>query len=304
VPKTALTVVALVLVVFLCSARLVSQPENGDEGVVLVGAGDIANCDMLGGARATAALLDKIGGTVFTLGDHAYPSGTAKQFEDCYEPTWGRHKGRTRPTLGNHDILTERGRPYFEYFGDNAGPRGRGYYSYDLGPWHIISLNGTAVVDAGSPQSRWLREDLASHSSDCVLAYWHMPLFSSGPHGGGSEMKEVWKVLHDAGADVVVNSHDHMYERFAPLNRDGKPDPERGIRVFLVGTGGAGVYKMKKPAAHSEVRDNTTYGVLKFTLRKGRYTWEFIPMAGQAFTDSGSAVCSPHVDKASGKSLN
>lgn len=291
--KTALTIFAFVLIVMIGRARLTSQPQNGDESVVLVGAGDIANCDMLGGARATAALLDKIEGTIFTLGDHAYPGGTAKQLKDCYEPTWGRHKARTRPTLGNHDVTTERGRPYFEYFGDNAGPSGRGYYSYDLGAWHIISLNGTAVVDARSPQATWLREDLASHATDCVLAYWHMPLFSSGPHGGTPEMKEVWKILYEAGADVVVNSHDHLYERFAPLGLNGKPDPERGIRMFLAGTGGAGVYKLKKIAPNSEAHDNTTYGVLKFTLSKGHYAWEFIPMAGQKFTDSGSAACSP-----------
>jgi hypothetical protein len=260
--------------------------------VVLVGAGDIANCDMLGGARATAALLDEIEGTVFTLGDHAYPRGTAQQFKDCYEPTWGRHKARTRPTLGNHDITTLKGRPYFEYFGDNAGPSDRGYYSYDLGAWHIISLNGTAVVEARSPQADWLRDDLESHPTDCVLAYWHIPLFSSGPHGGTPEMKEVWKILYEHGADVVVNSHDHLYERFAPLNANGKPDPERGIRLFLVGTGGGGVYKIRKTAPHSEVLDNSTYGVLKFTLSKGNYAWQFIPMAGQKFTDSGSGVCS------------
>jgi acid phosphatase type 7 len=291
--KTTLTALAFVQIAISGWAHPASQPQNGDESVVLVGAGDIANCDMIGGARATAALLDKIEGTIFTLGDHAYPTGTAQQLKDCYEPTWGRHKARTRPTLGNHDLATDRGRPYFEYFGDNAGPSGRGYYSYDLGTWHIISLNGTAVVDAGSPQAKWLREDLASHPADCVLAYWHMPLYSSGPHGGSPEMKEVWKILYEAGAEVVVNSHDHLYERFTPLNQKGEPDPEHGLRLFLVGTGGAGVYKLKKPARHSEVQNNSTYGVLKFTLSKGHYAWEFIPMAGQKFTDSGSAVCSP-----------
>jgi hypothetical protein len=291
--KAVFTVSAFVLIVMVGRARLASQPQNSDESVVLVGAGDIANCDLLGGARATAALLDEIEGTIFTLGDHAYPRGTARQFKDCYEPTLGRHKARTRPTLGNHDIATLQGRPYFEYFGDNAGPSGRGYYSYNLGAWHIISLNGTAVIDGRSPQAEWLREDLAAHPTDCVLAYWHIPLFSSGPHGGSPEMKEAWKILYEQGADVVVNSHDHLYERFAPLNANGKPDPERGIRLFLVGTGGGGVYKLKKLAPHSEVQDNSTYGVLKFTLSKGRYDWQFIPMAGQKFTDSGSGVCSP-----------
>jgi calcineurin-like phosphoesterase family protein len=277
----------------MTAASLRSQVQGEQASVTLVGAGDIANCELLGGARATARLLDQIDGTIFTLGDHAYPRGTAKELEDCYGPTWGRHKARTRPTLGNHDLITRRGQPYFEYFGENAGPKGLGYYSYDLGAWHILSLNGTETVADTSPQAAWLRKDLAAHPTDCVLAYWHMPVFSSGPHGGMSEMKAVWKILYDAGADVVVSSHDHVYERFAPLDANGKPDPQRGIREFLVGTGGAGVFKFKKIVANSEVHSNMTYGVLKFTLSPGRYTWQFIPMAGQTFADSGEAACSP-----------
>jgi hypothetical protein len=292
------TILAVAVPCLLLVIGAEARPARGgqppeDEGVTLVGAGDIANCEMLGGARATANLLDTIGGTVFTLGDHAYPRGTAKEFADCYGPTWGRHKARTRPTLGNHDLITGHGQPYFDYFGENAGPKGRGYYSYDLGTWHIIALNGTETVGATSPQAIWLRQDLASHPTDCVLAYWHMPMFSSGPHGGSPEMKEVWKILYDAGADVVVSSHDHVYERFAPMDANGKVDPQRGIREFLVGTGGGGVYKFKKTAPNSEVHDNSTYGVLKFTLSSGHYAWQFVPMAGQKFTDSGTAACSP-----------
>jgi hypothetical protein len=279
----------------VCFAVHAAQaPQAGEESVVFVGAGDIANCETLGGAQATARLLDAIPGTIFTLGDHAYPRGTAKELLDCYGPTWGRHKARTRPTLGNHDLITNHGQPYFDYFGDNAGPKGLGYYSFELGAWHIISLNGTETVGARSPQADWLRDDLKSHPTDCVLAYWHVPLFSSGPHGGTPEMKEVWKILYEAGADVVLSSHDHVYERFAPMDANGKVDQQRGIREFLVGTGGAGVYKFnKKIAANSEVHDNSAYGVLKFTLSKGRYDWKFIPMAGHTFTDEGSAACSP-----------
>jgi calcineurin-like phosphoesterase family protein len=293
----------MLALLIVCGLALISTREfrsgaraqtADDESVTLVGAGDIANCDLLGGARATANLLDAIPGTIFTLGDHAYPRGTAKELAECYGPTWGRHKARTRPAIGNHDLITGNGQPYFDYFGEQAGPKGRGYYSYDLGAWHIIALKGTEPVGATSPQAMWLRDDLATHSTDCVLAYWHMPVFSSGPHGGTSEMREVWKILYDAGADVVVSSHDHVYERFAPMDANGKPDPQRGIREFLVGTGGAGVYKFRnKLAGNSEVHDNSTYGVLKFTLNKGRYAWEFVPMAGQKFTDSGSAACSP-----------
>jgi len=291
--KTASLTLGFIVLVLSGHARLAPRRQADEDSVTFVGAGDIANCDQLGGARATANLLDGIPGTIFTLGDHAYPKGSAKDFADCYDQTWGRHKARTRPAIGNHDLLTGRGQPYFDYFGESAGPRFRGYYSYDLGAWHIISLNGTEAVKSTSPQVTWLREDLTAHPSDCVLAYWHMPMFSSGPHGGGPEMKEVWKILYDAGADVVISSHDHVYERFKPMDADGKVDEKRGIREFLVGTGGASVYKFQKPAPNSEIRDNSTYGVLKFTLSKGHYAWQFVPMAGQKFTDSGQAACSP-----------
>ena len=265
--------------------------ETPADEVVFVGAGDIAKCDMLGGAAATAQLLDLIPGTVFTVGDHAYPNGSKKDFETCYAPTWGRHKARTRPAPGNHDFITEKGRYYYEYFGESAGPAGRGYYSYDLGSWHAISLNSAIDVGASSPQGRWLKEDLAAHPSDCIVAYWHAPLFSSGPHSTDRRLQAFWRMLYEAGADVVLNGHDHMYERFAPQDPSGKADVEHGIRQFVVGTGGGGVYKFKSPVPNSEVRDNSTYGVLKLTLGPGRYAWEFVPMAGQAFTDTGTGTC-------------
>jgi hypothetical protein len=260
--------------------------------VVMVGAGDIAKCEILGGAVATARLLDRIPGTVFTVGDNAYEDGTAEQFEKCYGTTWGRHKDRTRPSPGNHDYHTDGARPYYQYFGELAGPPNRGYYSYDLGAWHVISLDSYIATDKNSPQLQWLRADLAANKTDCILAYWHIPLYSSGPHGGDSKVKEIWKLLYDAGADVVVNGHDHDYERFAPQTPDGKPDPVKGIRQFVVGTGGGGVYKFKNPAKNSEVRDNSTYGVLKLTLGPGRYAWDFVPTQAQGFTDSGTGVCS------------
>ncbi len=264
------------------------------DAAVLVGAGDIANCEMIGGARATAALLDGIQGTVFTTGDHAYQNGSSKEFEKCYEPTWGRHKARTRPSIGNHDMVADKsGKPYFEYFGENAGPPGLGYYSYDLGAWHIIALNSAAPARNNSPQMKWLQQDLAAHPVDCTLAYWHIARFSSGAHGSDPIMADVWKTLYEAGADVVISSHDHDYERFAPQTDKGKPDPERGIRQFVVGTGGGGVYEFKIKASNSEVRDNSTYGVLKLTLKPGSYDWQFIPMAGKTFTDAGSGTCSP-----------
>ena len=261
---------------------------------MFVGAGDIANCEVAGGggARATARLLDDIPGTVFTTGDHAYQTGSTKEFKDCYDPTWGRHKARTRPTVGNHDLITEKGKPYYDYFGENAGPRGKGYYSYELGAWHIIALNSAIPARKGSEQMKWLMEDLAAHKTECTLAYWHIARYSSGAHGSDAIMADMWKALYEAGADVVLASHDHNYERFAPQDDRAKPDPN-GIRSFVVGTGGGGVYEFKSKAANSEVRDNSTYGVLKMTLKKGKYDWQFIPMAGKTFRDSGTGTCSP-----------
>jgi Calcineurin-like phosphoesterase len=289
-PKTRTTLLAVVLITASGFAFGQDQASSGSDGVVFVGAGDIAKCDLLGGARATAALLDGIAGTVFTLGDHAYAKGTADEFTRCYEPTWGRHKARTRPTPGNHDYLTSRGRPYFEYFGEAAGSDQRGYYSFELGAWHIISLNSSQPANL-SAQAKWLREDLAAHPVDCVLAYWHAPVFSSGPHAPDPTMRDIWSILYKAGADIVVNGHDHIYERFAPQDDKGKPDASHGIRGFIAGTGGGGVYKIGSIAANSEVRDNSAYGVLKLTLSPGRYAWEFVPIPGARFRDEGAGSC-------------
>ena len=278
------------------SIRL-QAPSDG-EPAVLVGAGDIANCQIANGAgaAATASLLDRIPGTVFTVGDHAYPSGTSDEFHDCYEPRWGRHKARTRPAPGNHDYLTADATPYFDYFGENAGNDRRGYYSYTLGSWHVVSLNSSISAGRRSPQIEWLRRDLEEHRSTCTLAYWHIPVFSSGPHGTQRQdtiwMREAWKVLYEFGADVVINGHDHDYERFAPQNPDGKADP-KGIREFVVGTGGGGLYDFRTIKPNSEARSNRSYGVLKLALRSADYTWEFVVAAGEPFRDSGSAACVP-----------
>jgi hypothetical protein len=267
------------------------------ESVVFVGAGDIASCEISGGsgAVATARVLDQIAGTVFTLGDHAYPSGTASQFHDCYEPSWGRHKARTRPAPGNHDYLTSNAKPYFDYFGDSAGPERRGYYSYNLGAWHIVSLNSFIAAGRHSPQIEWLRKDLSDNRTACTLAYWHIPVFSSGPHGGevqnATHMQEAWRVLHEFGADVVLNGHDHDYERFAPQDPKGKPDPEHGIREFVVGTGGGGLYEFRQVLRNSEARANRSYGVLKLTLGPTDYSWEFVAAAGEQFHDVGTSRC-------------
>ena len=263
--------------------------------MVLVGAGDIANCEIAGGsgARATAALLDRIAGTVFTVGDHAYPTGAAAQFQDCYDPSWGRHRARTRPAPGNHDYLTANAKAYFDYFGDNAGPDRRGYYSYTLGTWHIVSLSSSIAADRRSPQIEWLRSDLRDHPAQCTLAYWHVPVFSSGPHGTEPEaahVREAWRALYEVGAEVVINGHDHDYERFAPQDPKGKADPN-GIREFVVGTGGGGLYEFRRIRSNSEVRSNRSYGVLVLTLGATDYSWEFVSGAGESFHDGGMAPC-------------
>lgn len=257
---------------------------------VLIGAGDIADCNS-SGDEATALILDSLQGLVYTAGDNAYPTGSALDFSNCYEPTWGRHRARTRPAVGNHEYMTPGAGPYFSYFGKAAGDSGAGYYSYDRGAWHIVVLNSLQDVRPGSPQEQWLRADLLAHPSKCALAYFHYPLFSSGPHGSISSMKPLWDALYDANADVIISAHDHVYERFAPQNPEGAADGLRGIREFVVGTGGRSLYAFSDIQANSEVRSNTTYGVLKLTLHLSSYDWEFIPVRGGAFTDYGHTAC-------------
>jgi hypothetical protein len=256
---------------------------------VLVGAGDIANCSLTGD-EATANLLDNIDGTVFTVGDNAYPDGTAADYNNCYGPSWGRHKARTRPSPGNHEYRTSGASGYFGYYGANAGPPNLGYYSYDVGTWHIVSLNSEVSGSAMSAQIQWLKDDLAAHPAACTLSYWHQPVFSSGEHGNVLNMQEIWKVLHEHGADVVLNGHDHDYERFAPQNPYGLADPN-GMREFIVGTGGAEQRDFVTIRPNSEVRNSETFGVLKLTLHATSYDWQFVPIAGQSFSDTGSAAC-------------
>ena len=250
---------------------------------VLVGAGDIATCDP--NAEATARLLDSIGGTVFTLGDHAYPLGAEPEFEQCYEPTWGRHKARTRPAPGNHDYQQRGARVYFDYFGVNAGLAGQGYYSFELGSWLVLSLNSNANIPA---QVTWLNNVLGRSRSRCTVAYWHEPLYSSGPNPKNPAVRDLWHTLYEYGAEVVVSGHDHFYERFAPQDDTGRIDPVRGIRSFIVGTGGASLHPSMYRMPNSEIL-LTAFGVLKLTLSADGYDWEFIPVAGQR--DMGSGRC-------------
>ena len=268
-----------------------STPNVSDP--VIVGAGDIAVCDATGD-DATAQLLDNIDGIVFTLGDNVYPNGSAKQFKECYEPTWGRHKARTYPIPGNHDYNTGGAEAYYEYFGARAGEPGKGYYSFDVGAWHIVALNSEIETGENSAQVQWLRDDLAQHPAQCTLALFHRPLFSSGPHGrdgSGEKTRALWNVLYENNADVILNGHDHAYERFAPQNPQGERDDARGIRQFVVGTGGAVPYVFRDIQPNSEKRIAAMFGVLKLTLHARSYAWQFIPITRGLFGDSGTGEC-------------
>lgn len=273
-----------------------SEDATGNAGdPVLVGAGDIAECS--GPAdEATAKLLDTIPGTVFAAGDNVYPSGTASEFRDCYASSWGRHKARTKPVPGNHEYFTADAAGYFGYFGSDAGDPSRGYYSYERGSWHVVALNSNCKevggCDADSPQGRWLRNDLADNPAECTLAYFHHPLFSSGSdHGNQPWIRPLWNALYAADAEVVLGAHDHDYERFAPQTPDGTRDEGRGIRQFVVGTGGGTQNGFGKIRPNSQARKAGTPGVLKLILKPGSYEWEFVPVAGETFTDSGTTSC-------------
>ena len=282
-------------VLALAAAAVLGARQPAPADPVIVGAGDIADCKELSGAEKTADLLERIEGTVFTLGDNAYGSGTPKQFAECYGPTWGRFKARTRPASGNHDYRTPGAAGYFGYFGAAAGDPKTGWYSYDLGTWHVVVLNSNCDeiggCKAGSLQEKWLRDDLHAHPAPCTVAMWHHPRFSSAEHGDDAATKDLWEALEEAGAELVLSGHDHTYERFAPQDADGRLDTTRGVRQFVVGTGGRSEYKWGKLHANSETRNNDTFGVLKLTLHHDGYDWEFIPVEGQTFTDKGSAKC-------------
>lgn len=265
-----------------------TAPPSGDP--VLVGAGDIATSGS--GDSATAALLDNISGTVFTTGDNVYTNGTASEFNSYYQPTWGRHKARTRPSPGNHDYNTSGASGYYNYFGSVAGPSGQGYYSYNLGNWHIVSLNSNVSMSAGSAQEQWLRNDLAANPKSCTLAYWHHPLFTSGAnHAPSTSTRPLFQALYDYNADVVITGHNHQYERFAPMNPAGARDTARGLRSFVAGMGGADHYGFGTVQANSEARNSDTFGVLKFTLHANSYDWQFVPEAGRTYNDSGTTSC-------------
>ncbi len=289
----------------VCAPALADAPlarvSSGDP--VILAAGDIASCAS-SGDEATATLLDGLAGTVITLGDNVYESGTVSEFTNCYGPSWGRHLARTMPSAGNHDYNTPGASGYYGYFGAAAGDPAKGYYSYDLSAWHIVVINSNCGAiggcAAGSPQEVWLRSDLAAHPAACTMAYWHHPRFSSGSsHGDTPAMQPIWQALQDAGADLVLSGHEHNYERYMPQTAAGAADPH-GIVEFVVGTGGRSHYGFSAPDANSLVRNSDTYGVLKLTLHATSYDWRFVPEAGKTFTDTGTANCQPEVASVGG----
>ena len=299
------------------------SPGNGP--ALLVGAGDIAECyegavppslrrarqqAARSPAEATARLLDRIPGTVVTLGDNAYETGSPFDYAACYHPTWGRHLARTRPSAGNHEYLTPAAAGYFTYFGARSAPP-LGYYSYDAGSWHVVVLNSTPQVYACRPpelvppgsveegrlcagdvaQQAWLEADLAAHADKaCTVAYFHHPRYSSGLHGNQYQMQRIWDALYRHGVDVVLSGHDHLYERFAPQDPEGTLDTAYGIRQLTVGTGGAHLYRATRRIANSEVLIDDTFGVATLALGAGRYAWAFVAV-DRSIRDSGSGTC-------------
>lgn len=268
------------------------------DATVMVGAGDIAYDGP--GAEATAKLLDRIPGTVFNLGDNAYTTGSPKEFATYYAPTWGRHLERTRPTVGNHEYRTPGAAGYYAYFGAKAGDPTKGYYSYDVNAdWHVVVVN-SAVGGSDNPskdlgpssaQYQWISADLDQHRGQNVIAMWHHPTFSSGEHGDQDETQALWSLMVAKGVDITLWGHDHHYERFVPMDAKGKQDDAHGVRAFVVGTGGKSHYHFLKFAKKTTaVRNADTFGVLKLTLGKQSYDWEFVPEAGKSFTDKGTGT--------------
>src|SRR5215211_3059340 len=254
------------------------QCPGGDCSNVLLAAGDIASCAS-SGDEATAALLDRLGGTIVALGDNVYDSGTTQEFATCYAPSWGRHKSRTRPAVGNHEYGTAGAAGYFGYFGGAAGDPSKGYYSYDLGAWHIVALNSNCSqaggCHAGSAQETWLRQDLAAHPTNCTLAYWHHPHFSYGNYGNNPATQALWQALYDNGAEIVLSGHDHNYQRYAPQTPSGTRDEAHGIREFVVGTGGKNHNPLGTPPPTVEAFNGDTFGLLQLILHPNGYDWQF-----------------------------
>lgn len=283
-----------------------APPEEGaprlDPGgdPVLLAAGDIIEDETTIHSDATGRLLDRYDGQVATLGDNCNTHGRLEDYLDAYALSWGRQRWRTRPSVGNHDYMTAHAAAYYAYFCSAAGTPFDGWYSYDLGAWHLIALNSMCAelhavgegprCDAGSAQVRWLEADLAAHPRRCTLAYWHHPRWSDDVEGDKPQLAAVWDVLYRAGVDVVLNGHVHLYQRFAPMAPDGSLDPANGIRQMIVGTGGAPLRPTGHTRPNSELQIDDTFGILRLGLHAGSYDWQFIDVDGRV-RDEGSGSC-------------
>lgn len=292
----------------LLLVSILAAPAWGQDPPVIAAAGDVA-CDpadpSFNGGNGTAVacrmkgtsdlLLALAPDAVLLLGDNQYENGALAKYQASYDPTWGRLKAITRPVPGNHDYGTAGAAGYYTYFGAAAGDPAKGYYSFDLGGWHVIALNSNCAqvggCGPGSPQEQWLAADLAAHPGVCTLAYWHHPRFSSGPHGNDATFQTFWQLLYDAGADLVLNGHEHVYERFAPQDPSGAANPARGLRQITVGTGGRNLTGFPLVRPNSEVRNASAFGALELALHPNGYTWRFVPEGGATFTDSGAGLC-------------
>jgi acid phosphatase type 7 len=314
------SVTALLVVTFVnaCQSRTPALPPCektaefpalvGKRDVTIIAAGDVVDCKADNDEKTAALIEKKNPDAVLALGDLTYPNGTLEEFASCYGPSWGRFRSKTRPSVGNHEYHTANAGPYYAYFCGTTGEAFRGYYSYDIGPWHMISLNTNcdldldlapgAAAEAGgcgpnSPQAEWLRRDLAANSKPCTLAAWHHPRFTTGGRGHRSEPKlaDLWRILDDAKVDVVLNAHVHSYERFAPQDADGNARVGLGLREFVVGTGGRTLSAFAKTAApNSEFRNDQVFGVLEMKLAETGYSWQFVDVDG-VVRDSGSDQC-------------
>ena len=290
----AIGTLGAVVALTLGAAFVVTERTSSAGNDTLIAAGDIGVCGDPAD-EATAAIVEGIPGTVAALGDNAYPNGSSDDFRNCYDPSWGQFKNRTRPVPGNHEYVTPAAAGYFAYFGLSVGTPGHSWYAYDLNGWRLYALDANCGniggCGAGSAELTWLAADLAANPRPCVLAYWHEPRWSSGLHGNDQDLDAIWRALSAAGTDIVLNGHDHDYERFVPMTADGSAATAGGIREFVVGTGGVGLRDFATIDATSTVRNSVTHGVLKLTLDATGYAWQFLPVAPGTFTDSGTGTC-------------
>jgi acid phosphatase type 7 len=298
----------LVLTIVGCGAVEEGTPETAEDdattAVKVVAIGDIACQPGIAPTAkrcqhaATSDLVPAAAKKILLLGDNQYSRGELTSYQGSFDQTWGRHMSRLVPVLGNHEYQTKAATGYFTYFGEKAGDPAKGYYSTNVGSWHVLAINTNdncrrIPCDEGSEQLAWVREDLEKNKAKkCTVALFHHPRWSSGEHGDNPNIDPLWRALAAGGVDLVLAGHDHDYERFAPRNADGARDDEGGMRSFVVGTGGIGFRGFGDALSeHSEVRQNDTFGILQLSLSATGYAWEFLPIAGSTFEDKGKGRC-------------